>query len=85
MGSNSASSYGFLSIVSTLAWGLEYFGMPQILLRFMAIRDEKELVVSRRIASVWAAVSMCIAIFIGIIGYSASLSRDISHAERKLF
>ena len=76
--SNSASSYGFLSVVSTLAcWGLGYFGMPHILLRFMAIRNEKELVISRRIASVWAAVSMCIAIFIGIIGYSVSVAGHI--------
>jgi sodium/proline symporter len=72
-----AGSYGFLPIVSTLAWGLGYFGMPHILLRFMAIRNEKELVISRRIASVWAAVSMCIAIFIGIIGYSVSVAGHI--------
>ena len=51
--------------------------MPHILLRFMAIRNEKELVISRRIASVWAAVSMCIAILIGIIGYSVSIAGHI--------
>ena len=67
-----AGTYGFLSIVSTLAWGLGYFGMPHILLRFMAIRDEKELATSRRIASVWVVISMGIAVFIGIIGYSVS-------------
>ena len=63
-------SYGFLPIVSTLAWGLGYFGMPHILLRFMAIEDEKKLKVSRRVASVWVTVSMAIAIFIGVLGYS---------------
>ena len=73
----SAGTYGFLTIVSTLAWGLGYFGMPHILLRFMAIRNEKELVISRRIASAWAAISMCIAIFIGIIGYSVSKAGHI--------
>ncbi|MCR5294319.1 MAG: sodium/proline symporter [Lachnospiraceae bacterium] len=70
--SGTASSYGFLDIISTLAWGLGYFGMPHILLRFMAIRDEKELATSRRIASVWVVLSMGIAVFIGIIGYSVS-------------
>ncbi len=75
--SGTASTYGFLSIVSTLAWGLGYFGMPHILLRFMAIRDEKELTLSRRIAGIWAAVSMLVAIFIGIIGYSVSVSGKI--------
>ena len=69
-----AGSYGFLPIVSTLAWGLGYFGMPHILLRFMAIRDENEVKISRRIASIWALLSMIVAIFIGIIGYSVSLA-----------
>ena len=69
---NSSSSYGFISIVSTFAWGLGYFGMPHILLRFMAIEDERKLKLSRRVASVWVTISMAVAIFIGIIGYSMS-------------
>ena len=48
-----ASPYSFLTICSTMAWGLGYFGMPHILLRFMAIEDEKKLKISRRIASVF--------------------------------
>ncbi len=71
---NSASNYGFISIVSTFAWGLGYFGMPHILLRFMAIEDERKLTLSRRVASVWVVISMAVAIFIGIIGYSMSQS-----------
>lgn len=63
-----AGTYGFLPIVSTLAWGLGYFGMPHILLRFMAIRDENELTTSRRVASVWVVISMAVAIFIGVVG-----------------
>lgn len=72
-----ASSYGGLSIVSTLAWGLGYFGMPHILLRFMAIKDEKKLKLSRRIASIWVVISMCVAILIGVIGYSVSVAGKI--------
>ena len=68
-----AGSFGFLSIVSTLAWGLGYFGMPHILLRFMAIRDPEEIKVSRRIAAVWVVVSMAVAVFIGIIGNGLSV------------
>lgn len=60
--------YGFLSIVSMLAWGLGYFGMPQVLLRFMAIRRERELKASRRIAMVWVLISLAVAVFIGIVG-----------------
>ena len=63
------TSYGFLPIVSTLAWGLGYFGMPHILLRFMAIEDEKKLPLARRVASIWVTISMGIAIFIGVLGF----------------
>ena len=67
-----SSAYSGLTIASTLAWGLGYFGMPHILLRFMGIEDENKLKISRRIATVWVIISMGIAIFIGIIGYSMS-------------
>lgn len=60
--------YGGLTIVSTLAWGLGYFGMPHILLRFMAIEDSNKIKISRRIASVWVVISMAVAIFIGTVG-----------------
>ncbi len=60
--------YGGLTIASMLAWGLGYFGMPQVLLRFMAIRKEKELKMSRRIAMVWVVISLAVAVFIGIVG-----------------
>ena len=67
---NTANNYGFISIVSTIAWGLGYFGMPHILLRFMAIEDERKLTLSRRVASIWVVISMAVAVFIGIVGYS---------------
>ena len=62
------ASYSLLDIVSTMAWGLGYFGMPHILLRFMAIEDEKKLVLSRRIASVWVVIAMTASIVIGVVG-----------------
>lgn len=63
-----ANSYGFLTIISTMSWGLGYFGMPQVLLRFMAIRKADELTRSRRIATVWVVISLLAAVMIGIIG-----------------
>lgn len=60
--------YSGLSIVSTLAWGLGYFGMPQVLLRFMGIRSEHELTRSRRIATGWVVISLVSAVCIGLIG-----------------
>lgn len=73
--------YNIIQIVSTLAWGLGYFGMPHILLRFMAIRDEKELKTSRRIASVWALVSMFVSMLIGMIGLGMSAEGEIGFLE----
>ncbi len=66
----SAGKYGFLTIISTLSWGLGYFGVPQVLLRFMAIRKVDELGKSRRIATVWCVISLFAAVVIGIIGRS---------------
>ena len=63
-----AGNYSLVTIISTLAWGLGYFGMPHILLRFMAIEDPNKLTISRRVASVWVVVSMGMAVLIGIIG-----------------
>lgn len=63
-----SSAYGALTIASTFAWGLGYFGMPHILLRFMAIESDKKIKTSRRIATVWVIISMGIAVFIGVVG-----------------
>ncbi len=63
-----AAPYGILSVFSMMAWGLGYFGMPQVLLRFMAIRNENELKRSRRIAMIWVIISLAAAVFIGILG-----------------
>ena len=75
--SGAATPYGLITIVSTLAWGLGYFGMPHILLRFMAMEDENKIKTSRRIASVWVVISMFVAILIGIIGYGVSVAGEI--------
>ncbi|MGI6695032.1 MAG: sodium/proline symporter [Christensenellales bacterium] len=66
--SEKIGDYGFLTILSTLSWGLGYFGVPQVLLRFMAIRDPQEIKVSRRAATVWVFISLSAATLIGIIG-----------------
>ena len=63
-----AGAYGFLTIISTLSWGLGYFGMPHVLTRFMAIRTAKEITTARRIATIWVIVSLFAAVAIGMIG-----------------
>ena len=61
-------AYPLLNIISMLAWGLGYCGMPHILTRFMAVKSEKELKKSSAIAIVWDILSLTAACFIGIIG-----------------
>ena len=78
---NSASPYTLLTICSTMAWGLGYFGMPHILLRFMAIQDEDKIRISRRIGTIWVIISMGVSIFIGIVGRAASASGAIAVME----
>ncbi len=63
-----ATDFGVLSIISTLAWGLGYFGMPQVLVRFLGIRSAEEVRQSRIIAVVWVVISMVCALSIGFVG-----------------
>ncbi len=64
----SAVSYGLVTVISGLAWGLGYFGMPHILVRFMAISSAKEIKKSRLIAMIWVVISLVIAVCIGFTG-----------------
>jgi len=65
-----AGNYGLLAVISTMSWGLGYFGMPQVLLRFMAISKSSELKKSRRIAIIWCVISLLAAVAIGLTGRS---------------
>lgn len=76
-----SDNYNFLTILSKFAWGLGYFGMPHILLRFMAIEDTKKLKLSRRVATIWVVISLAVAIFIGIIGNAMSANNVIPILE----
>ncbi|SDY01683.1 sodium/proline symporter [Lachnobacterium bovis] len=77
----SSTSISLLSILSNLAWGLGYFGMPHILVRFMAIENENKIALSRRVASIWAFISMAVSIVIGVIGLSMSKYGKIDHLK----
>lgn len=67
-------------IVSSLGWGLGYFGQPHILVKFMAISDPKELKKSTRIAMTWVLLSLSFAIAIGVVG-KAYLSTPLENAN----
>ena len=76
-----AVPYSALSAVSLFAWGIGYFGMPHILVRFMAIEDEGKLVLSRRVASIWVTIAMGVAIFIGVVGLGVVKAGNMAPLE----
>lgn len=56
------------SVISSLAWGLGYFGMPHILVRFMAIKSDAEVKKSRKVAITWVSLAFIASIFVGLFG-----------------
>lgn len=65
---NGGKPYSAVDIISQIGWGLGYCGMPHILTRFMAVKSEKELKKSRVIAIIWVAISLGMAVVIGVVG-----------------
>lgn len=74
-----------VNIISGLGWGLGYFGMPHILVRFMAVRNEKELRKSKVVAISWVAISLFFACFIGVIGRAYMKTTLVEHGSEKVF
>lgn len=61
------STTSAISVISNLAWGLGYFGMPHILIRFMAVKSDAEVKKSRTIAIVWVVISLVASCAIGLV------------------
>jgi len=55
-------------VISSLAWGLGYFGQPHIIIRFMAISSVKETTKARRIGISWMLLSLLGAIATATVG-----------------
>ncbi len=68
--SASPGVYDGITILSTLAWGLGYFGMPHVLIHFMAAKNDKMIKTSRRIAASWVVISLGVAVIIGLVGFA---------------
>ena len=67
----SSGSFDWASIsdiLSGLGWGLGYFGMPHILVRYMSIRSEKEMKKSQIIGISWFVIIVFMATLVGIVG-----------------
>ena len=67
----------FIVFVSCLAWGLGYFGMPHIIVRYMAIRDPEEIKVARRVGTAWIVVALFGAAMIGMVGRAWAVSNGV--------
>ena len=65
-----------LGLVSSLSWGLGYFGQPHIIVRFMAIRSVRDMPVARRIGMSWMTVAVVGAVATGIVGLGFVSSTD---------
>ena len=72
-----------LAIISSMAWGLGYFGQPHIIVRFMALRDVKEMPVMRNIGISWMLVSLIGALAVGYTGiaYVTKFGIDLKDPE----
>lgn len=55
-------------IVSGFGWGLGYFGMPHIIIRFMSINSQQELRKSAKIGISWTLIILTFAAFVGLVG-----------------
>ena len=69
-----------IGIISSVAWGLGYFGQPHILVRFMAISDARELKKATNIAMVWVVISLIAAVMVGLVG-KVFLSTPLAGAD----
>ncbi|MCL1701963.1 sodium/proline symporter PutP [Lysinibacillus sp. Bpr_S20] len=70
-------------IISSLAWGLGYFGQPHIIVRFMAISSVKETKQARRIGIGWMMLSLFGAIGTALVGvaYYEQHAGELKDAE----
>lgn len=75
--SSDGSRVALISVVSSLAWGLGYFGQPHILVRFMGIKNADDIKHSRRIAMVWVMFSLTAAVLVGLLG-RVYINEDLS-------
>ena len=62
------TAMGIIGIISLMAWAFGYFGMPHIVVRYMSIRDPKEVKVARRVSLIWIVLALSFAILVGVVG-----------------
>jgi sodium/proline symporter len=76
------SGMTLFGIVSLMAWGLGYFGQPHIIVRFMAIRDHRDVPTARLIGITWMVLSLFGAIFVGYTGIAYFADNPLADSEK---
>ncbi len=71
-------------IVTGLGWGLGYFGMPHILVRFMSIEKPSQIKKSATVAIIWVILTLGAAAVIAYLGRTYILPNGESLAEMLL-
>lgn len=56
------------TILSGLGWGIGYFGMPHIIVRYISIKSEKEMKKSRIIGSAWTGIILTMSTIVALVG-----------------
>ncbi len=74
----------FMGILTSLAWGLGYFGQPHIISKYMAIKDPKGLPLSRFICTSWMSIAMFGAVMVGIFGGIFFIDKELNIIENIL-
>ena len=78
---NMLEGTSLLAIISSMAWGLGYFGQPHIIVRFMAIRSVSDIKTARRIGMSWMTVSLIGAIGTGLFGAAYASAHNLSVSD----
>lgn len=76
--SESVGNIGFWAVLSSLAWGLGYFGQPHIIVRFMAIRSVPDIKIARNIGMSWMTVTIIGALATGLVGVAYANKFDLT-------
>jgi sodium/proline symporter len=65
---SSSEPISAVEVISGLAWGLGYFGLPHVIIKFMAMRNDENTRKSGIVAILWVGISLGFAVGVGIVG-----------------
>jgi sodium/proline symporter len=81
LGAEGVSAATLLMIISSLGWGLGYFGQPHIIVRFMAMKSPASARAGRRVGMTWMVVSLGSAVIGGLVGLAYFSKQGITLAD----